>query len=237
MTAYFSRTIQKGYRVAHSFVEIGVKTRQSSDVCTEETLKRKSAKVKTKIYDIAIMNDWKYFVTLTFDPEKVNSYDYEEVSRKLSKWLNNMKSRDNPKMRYIIVPELHASGRYHFHGLFSEIDDKQMIDSGKKDGKGRVIYNWGSYALGWSTATEIGNAEHSVKYMTKYVTKDLKASTKNKRMYWSSKGLEKPQVVEMQLDKHVQIQLQKHDNAKTTSRQVVDVENYMRVYITHSLLD
>ena len=64
-----------------------------------------------KIYEISRSNDWDYFLTLTFNPEKVNSYDYEEVTKKLSQWIKNMKRKYAPDLKYLLVPERHKSGR------------------------------------------------------------------------------------------------------------------------------
>ena len=35
-------------------------------------------RAKQKIYDLSRANEWEYFVTLTFDPNKVHRYDYTD---------------------------------------------------------------------------------------------------------------------------------------------------------------
>ena len=106
------------------------------------------------IYDIAKSNEWEWFFTLTFNPEKVDSFNYANVTDKLSQWLKNMRKKC-PDMMYLVVPEQHESGRWHFHGLFSHVENMRFVDSEKRDKKGRIIYNVGSYRLGFSTATQI----------------------------------------------------------------------------------
>lgn len=118
--------------------------------------------------------------TLTFNPDKVDSFDYSETTKKLSKWLNNMR-RTCPSMKYVVVPELHKSGRWHFHGLFSNVENMVFVDSEKRDKKGRVIYNVGKYRLGFSTATKIDDVAKSITYVTKYVTKELCEVTYGKK--------------------------------------------------------
>lgn len=83
------------------------------------------------VYKYARANIWEWFFTLTFNPEKVDSFNYEEVTEKLSKWLNNMR-RTCPDMKYLVVPEKHESGRYHFHGLFANVDGLKFVDSGHR---------------------------------------------------------------------------------------------------------
>ena len=151
------------------------------------------------IYEITRSNEWEYFVTLTFNPEKVDSFDYSEVVKKLSKWLNNLKDRYAPDLKYIIVPELHKSGRFHFHGLFADIGNMSLIDSGKRLLDGGIIYNIGNYKLGFTTATKIKDTGRVSSYVTKYITKELVAVTANKKRYWCSRNLDKVFVQEFVL--------------------------------------
>ncbi|SFR97196.1 rolling circle replication-associated protein [Anaeromicropila populeti] len=157
----------------------------------------KSSKNRSKnmIYDYARSNEWKWFVTMTFDPKKVDSFDYEIVTKKLSQWLKNIHKRKCPNMKYLFVPELHpTSGRFHFHGIMNNIDELEILDSGHVDNDGNIIYNIGSYKLGFTTATKIRDTEKVAMYIGKYVTKELSAVAKNKKKYWVSKNLNIPSV-------------------------------------------
>ena len=148
-----------------------------------------------KIYDISRCNEWELFVTLTFNPSVVDSFNYDEVSRKLQNWLIVLR-RKCKNLKYIVVPELHKSGRFHFHGLFANCNGLKLVDSGKRDKKGRTIYNIDNYNLGWTTATKITNTDAASKYIAKYVTKVLFKNTMHKRRYWASRNCNLPQVEE-----------------------------------------
>lgn len=167
----------------------------------ERSLKNSTSRTIQKIYEITRSNEWEYFITLTFNPEKVNSFDYDEVVKKLSKWLNNIKQRQSPNLKYIIVPELHKSGRFHFHGLFADIGNMQLVDSGKRI-NGEIIYNIGAYDLGFTTATKIKDNARVSSYITKYISKDLCAVTQNKKRYWCSRNLEKVNIQDFILEPH-----------------------------------
>ncbi len=158
------------------------KEKRSKNSSMSRTIKR--------IYEITRSNEWEYFVTLTFNPEKVDSFDYSEVVKKLSKWINNLKDRYAPDLKYIVVPELHKSGRFHFHGLFSDIGNMQLVDSGKRLPDGSIIYNIGNYKLGFTTATKIKDTGRVSSYVTKYITKEFVAVTLNKKRYWCSRNLD-----------------------------------------------
>ena len=160
----------------------GVKDEERSNVVSRN-------RTIQKVYEVTRSNMWEWFITLTFNPEKVNSFEYTEVSQVLSKWLNNLKSRYAPDLKYIIVPELHKSGRYHFHGLIADTGNMIFEDSGHKTFGGETIYNLGNYKLGFTTATKINDVSRASSYITKYITKDLCATTANKKRYWCSRNL------------------------------------------------
>ena len=165
----------------------------------EEAQKRSASVSRTrsinKIYDLSRNNNWDWFFTLTFNPDKVDSFDYSFCTKKLSDWLSNMK-RKCPEMKYLVVPEQHKSGRWHFHGLFANCDGLNFVDSGLVDKSGRIIYNVDNYRLGWSTATKVTDSDKASSYMCKYITKNLCDVTKGKKRYWASRNLDEPMTYE-----------------------------------------
>lgn len=170
-----------------------LRTMEELEDNAERSAKVSRSRALNSIYDIARSNEWEWFFTLTFNPEKVNSFDYIACSKKLSDWLHNMKKKV-PDMKYLVVPEKHKSGRWHFHGLFANVDSLEFVDSGHVDKKGKIIYNVGNYRLGFSTATKIDDVNRAASYLCKYITKDLCADTKGKKRYWSSKNVDLPVV-------------------------------------------
>lgn len=206
----------------------------------EENLKRSVRRSKSMIYDIAKSNVWEWFFTLTFNPDKVDSFNYSECSKKLSQWLKDVKRRGNADLRYLIVPELHKSGRWHFHGLFAGCDNMGLVDSGHRDKKGRVIYNVGRYKLGFSTVTAIDDMHKVSSYILKYVSKELCAVTKGKKRYWASNNCCKPVIEEYLVYKPIEDILACSDESKGHLRKVfteyIDV-TYLTVpiYTTNTL--
>lgn len=135
------------------------------------------------VYDIARSNNWDWFITLTFNPEIVNSFDYEECCDAIKKYTRHL---HYDGLEWLLVPELHKSGRYHFHGLIKGYLD--VVPSKIKD-----IYNVADYDIGFTTASIIQSHERVATYITKYLTKEL-AVPKGKKRYWSSRGLQRPSV-------------------------------------------
>lgn len=163
------------------------KRQESIRISTNRTIKA--------IYDIARSNVWDWFVTFTFNPEKVDRYDYAACSKKMSNWLHRMQ-KECPDLKYLIVPEMHKDGAWHFHGLFANCAGMNFIDSGIRDDKGRMIYNVGKYRFGWTTATIVSDNHCVTSYLCKYVTKDLCAVTMGKKRYWASRNVSRPEVFE-----------------------------------------
>lgn len=147
---------------------------------------------KACIYDIARSNIWEWFLTFTFSPEFSNRYDFCECSKKLTAWLNNVRKRGNPDMIYLVVPEQHKDGAWHFHGLFSNVPAFNFVDSGKRDASGRVIYNIGRYKWGFTTATKVSDSGKACGYLVKYISKDLIEATVGKKRYWASRNCLRP---------------------------------------------
>lgn len=155
-----------------------------SDNLTEvrsDSLKR----AKDKIQDICLCNKFDYFVTLTFNPEKVDSFNVDKVKTAMKTWLNNGVARRGYK--YIAIPEYHKSGRIHLHALMS--GDLKLVDSGHKHYE-KTIYNIADWQekFGFCTAIPIdGNINALSYYITKYITKGNDKIFG--RFYWSSKNL------------------------------------------------
>lgn len=179
--------------------DILVDIKDYKDHVDEVSIKR----TKKKVYDYAKSNEWQWFVTFTFSPDKVNRYDYDECTKYLSKWFNNLK-RSSPALSYLVVPEQHKDGAYHFHGLFSGINERQIVWTGKyvvKRVRGlrskfvrtkEKIYKIGSYKLGWMTATKVREMEKVTSYITKYITKDMLNGLHGRKRYWCSRNLVLP---------------------------------------------
>lgn len=128
-----------------------------------------------KAFEIGLANNFKYFVTLTLDENKIDRYDTEKIYKKPRDWLSNRVKRNH--MDYIIFPEYHklredeTERAIHFHGLINA-DNLKLTDSGKTTKNGQVIYNLDNWKFGFSTVIELDGRPAVVHYVTKYITKD-----------------------------------------------------------------
>lgn len=157
----------------------------------------------SKIYDYANAYEWEWFCTFTFSNDKINRYDFDSVSKYMTSWLNNMRKRYCPNMKYVLVPELHKDGAFHFHGLFADCEGLNFVPAinNKKDSKfykcllvrkGQQVYNIARFKC-FSDCTKIKDTKKASSYITKYVTKDLIVKTPGRKRYWCSRGLKTPE--------------------------------------------
>lgn len=149
------------------------------------------------LYEYARSNIWEYFFTLTFNPDKTDSFDYDTSVKAMSQWINNIKKKYSPDLKYIFVPEQHKSGRWHFHALVSNIGNMTLVDSGKLTDNDDIIYNIDNYKKGFTTATKIKDTKRASSYITKYLTKQTDNKIpKGRKRYWVSRNIKKAYVSE-----------------------------------------
>ena len=155
----------------------------------EKKLENNLVRAKNKINDIALANDFKYFFTLTFNPD----YDRYDLYMLLNKFRNHLKVMCNfgYKIKYLIVPEQHIDGAWHFHGFFSD------------DIKSFLYYNSYGYlsiknmdSLGFVNIDLIKDKVRVSSYVTKYVVKNMGSGIKKYRnSYFCSTGLKRGEII------------------------------------------
>ena len=183
--------------------EAGVKS-QGDDML------RSMRRARAKLRRLALSNEFTHFVTLTLDKEKVDRYDPKAIMQKVNICLDNLVRRHG--LKYILVPEQHKDGAYHFHGFIA--GDLRLEDSGTIDlpweekpkrprdeqeradwlsRGGHVVYNWPQWPLGFTTALELyGKYGAAVAYVCKYIGKQ-QGQRPMGRWYYSGGGLKEPQ--------------------------------------------
>lgn len=147
------------------------------------------SRTKALVRDIILCNDFELFCTFTFDPDKVDRYSYQACLNKMSTWLHHQKNNSDD-FAYIIIPEHHKDGAFHFHALISHYKGS-LRDSKHFSSTGRRVYNITSFRSGFSTAVKIDDKEIVSNYVTKYITKDF-VKMFNRRRFISSMNLKRP---------------------------------------------
>lgn len=160
-----------------------------------------------RLRDIIQANpDFKYFATLTFDKQKVQSRsDSQELYRAITRFFRRM------NIRYVLVPELHKDGSVHFHGVFDDAiepyikpfvlnKDKMSRAMAQMIRDGRELYDFSKYhdRFGYCSFELIHNKQAVANYVSKYIVKGF-LDPKNRlfsHRFFASKGLNRPSFVD-----------------------------------------
>lgn len=182
--------------------EAGVKS-------TGDDMLRSMRRARAKVRRLALANTFTWFVTLTLAPDQVDRYDPADIMRKVNRWADNMVRRHG--LRYVLVPERHKDGAFHFHGFFAgegvvAVDSGTISVPGHKPRRprseqqraewlaagGHVVYNLPQWPYGYSTALELyGSYANAVAYVCKYIGKQ-DGERPMGRWYYSGGGLQEP---------------------------------------------
>lgn len=151
--------------------------------------------------------EFRYYFTGTFNKKLQNRRDAEKLQAHLSKFLQRR------GIKYILVPEQHEDGAWHFHGLFDasvepylarfDIEHRKLamyiINAIKKEN--RDLFDFPEYQknFGFVSIERIKSLDRVAVYITKYISKgfDNPESRVFYHRYFCSKGLNEPKVIQL----------------------------------------
>lgn len=179
--------------------------RKSTEKEERERFSQSLSRTKARIFELAACNEFNFFCTFTQDEKKRDRFDLSDFRKDFAQLVRNLnRSRaEGEKIKYLLIPEQHKDGAWHMHGLLMGLTpsdlrpftlDEKLPDRLRRQlEKGVKIYDWTRYrrTFGYFTCTEIENAVAVSKYVTKYITKDLKktALDSGEHMFFASQGL------------------------------------------------
>lgn len=202
------------YKITQHYASVGLvsfKAHKAEAQHSDTKLSSSISRTKRLVLELALCNDWDYFITLTLDKEKANRVDLDAWHKKFKEWLKYRRKTYGLKIAYLIVPEQHGDGSWHAHGLVRGIPSAELISFSQmdKDGyrtlRGKRLpiklresdyQNWPPFqkSFGYCSLGPIKNQQAASLYVSKYITKDLLrcVSQCGKHVYWCSQGLNRP---------------------------------------------
>lgn len=175
----------------------------------EGKLESSLSRTKSAIFELALCNDWDWFLTLTLNPEYHDRKDLNSYKTKLSIWIKNYNRIHQTNIKYLLIPENHKDGSWHMHGLMMGLPTEHLHEFTEREKlpikilipvkHGHKLYSWPAYAkaFGYISISKIKNIESVSKYITKYITKDI-ISTRislNDHLYYCSQGLKRAEIL------------------------------------------
>lgn len=160
----------------------------------------------------ANMEDWKSFITLTFEE---NIIDLKEANKKFRYYIDKIQ-RLRKDFKYLCITEFQKRGAIHYHLLTnlecnSKFIPKQPIKSlynpSSRTWKELEYYDLPYWIDGYSSAEPMNSdAKKVVGYISKYMTKDIDNRLFNHHRYFYSRNLNRPK------ESYINIENIKHSN-------------------------
>lgn len=147
---------------------------------------------RCRVRELALCNHWDYFVTMTVAPDKFDRYNLPVIVKRFGEWVGNFNKRYGCKLRYIVIPEQHKNGAWHFHGLFSGVPSSALVTNEH----GYMDIPAYRDRFGYISLSPIEDKRRCATYVTKYISKDLARgmasdiSYKGCHLFYASRGLQ-----------------------------------------------
>lgn len=172
----------------------GFVLREPSDEQPQERFMQSYCRSRSMVLQYALCNQWDYFITITVNPDRFNRYELGPIWRYMSQWFRDYR-KVSAGFRYLLVPELHKDGAWHFHGFVAGIrpcdlsqfvpglHPRKLIDAG--------YLNFGllSSAVGYVSLGQLHDPVAAGFYVTKYITKEHANDDFYEHLYYCSQGL------------------------------------------------
>ncbi len=212
---YYKITLHKmirraGYEAIEGDTDSKSGARKKNTAENEGKLEASISRTRAAIYELALCNDWEWFVTLTLNPEYHDRKDLQSYKKKLSTWIKNYNRLHETNIKYLLIPEQHADGEsWHMHGLIMGLPEDHLHEFTEQERlpikilieikRGHKIYNWESYekTFGYISISKTRHLESVSRYITKYITKDLTKTRigLNDHLYYCSQGLKRSELI------------------------------------------
>lgn len=160
----------------------------------DSKLKSNIYRAKSRITEIALCNDFQYFVTLTIDSEKQSREDLQKYVHDLGVWIGNYNRKYGCKLQYILIPERHKDGKsWHMHGLFGGVSS----DSLRLNQYGYLDMPYYARRFGFISLSAVKDKARVSRYITKYVTKSCSARIDDigQHLFYASHGLKSKELI------------------------------------------
>lgn len=154
-----------------------------------EKLEESIIRTRSKIFELAICNEWELFVTLTLNKCKYDRMNLKRYRVDLAQFIRNYNRKHGINVRYLLIPEMHKDKAWHMHGFIMGLPFEHL----KKNENGYM--DWFAYRekFGYISIDKIRNREAAACYIRKYISKNLGDCVKEvgAHMYYCSRGLKR----------------------------------------------
>ena len=150
-------------------------------------------RARGRVRELALCNEWNYFVTLTIDGRKQDRYCLKDYIRSLGFFFGNLGKKYSCKIQYLVIPEQHKNGAWHCHGLLFGLPQCAFC----LNDNGYLTLPDYNRRFGFIGIEPIRDKCRVAAYITKYITKDFssEARKRGEHLFYSSQGLKGKEVL------------------------------------------
>jgi hypothetical protein len=176
-----------------------IKTKIKEENTAETRFKNSLSRSRSAIVELALCNDWDFFATFTLNKEKYDRMNLQKWRKDFTQYIRNNRKSTNEHIKYLLIPEHHRDGAWHFHGLMMGIrrETLQAFDIAKHPRKlVKAGYRFHAGILerfGFNSFAPIRDSLAVSVYVSKYVTKQTAKINlaSGAHLYYASQGLER----------------------------------------------
>ncbi len=154
------------------------------------------SRARSSIREYSLCNRWQYFFTFTIDGKRWARYGEAALRiflHNLLEWFHSLRKSKYPHLRYLLVPEQHEDGAWHFHGLISGIKGFPFPPGAPRKLIEKGYLNWPDFQqrYGWCSLGSLKDPIAVSHYVSLYITESTVelASLKGLHTYYHSRGL------------------------------------------------
>lgn len=157
------------------------------------------SRARRTVLELALCNEWDYFCTFTLSQDKFDRFDLGAWCKSFTQWMRDQRKKGYD-IAYVLVPERHANGAWHAHGLMK--GNMPLITFREERKQGRVLpdnlvfngwMDWPAYRdkFGFCSFDYVKDPVRCGFYVTKYLIKDIGRNVTDlgKHLYLSSQKL------------------------------------------------
>lgn len=152
-------------------------------------------RARSRVHELALCQQWDYFITLTLDKKKQDRYDIAAYVKALGNWIQNYNKKYNCKLQYLIIPEQHENGAWHAHGLMRGVAPESLCPNEHN----YLDMPYYRNRFGYISLGRVKSHERCASYITKYISKDVKSTSehmkKGAHLFYASRGLKSKEIL------------------------------------------
>lgn len=161
-------------------------------------------RARSMVLQYALCNQWDYFITITVSKKNFDRYDLVPIAKSLKQWFLDFNKKYGCKVDFLLVPELHEDGAWHFHGLIRGVARVHLCEFPNdpyrpklKELHDKGYLNWPALQrkVGYCSLGAVKSAVGVGFYVAKYITKGNARSGFYEHLYYVSRGLKTAQPV------------------------------------------